>query len=399
MKRLFRLGIIFLLLLVSGCSLKEEVSVAARPIDKAYTEVELSIKQPITMGKYEPAQGVYLGAYVDEKIDREQSMKNFEKVLGEKQAFQVFQYRNKNELTSQDILRCIANKQVPYIKLLLEEETNLTKVYQLIGDINSRYNSPIFIELFPVTVGVEDPQTYKEHYEKAYKTIKRHIKDAVIVWAIDLERAYDVSLYYPGNHMVDWVGMNAYWPKYKEGIAYDLNPLEPVDFIYKNFQMDKPMLISSLAVSHFSRIDHTYTIEDAKNKLGLFYKTITAYYPRIKGIFYIDVDMKEVKGLDDYRLSSQRELTAYMQSMLSNPKFLHEVYKQEQESMAQYCNYTVPVLDYDHVLYISETYKKALFKKSILKDRESIEEGKQKYYKLNPLLQEVNGYYTKDKIQ
>lgn len=400
MKKLIPIGFFLILnLLMVGCSqevMAPEVIVESATLEGAM--VDVFVEQEVMLSTYEPEEGTYLGAYVEGNKAIDGKIQSFEDIVGHDQAFRVFQYTGLGDISEIDLLHCIADKKVPYIKLLPTATYDITPVYELIGDLRSSYNTPIFIELLPVTGSVSDPVAYIEHYTEAYKLIKKYVNDVVVVWSIDAERVYETPLYYPGNHLTDWVGLNVYMPKYKEGKPYEVNLKQQFDFWYKNFQEEKPMMLSTLAISHFSRTDHTYTIEDAKTKFTFVYDTLVSEYPRLKGILYADVDMNQMvsDGLDDYRITSQKALSEAVGTLQASPQYLHKVTKRESESAMQQIRYTVPALITDDKYYIDEMHANYVFEKPELKNIAYIEdELGTKYYDLEVLLEKNHGEYVR----
>lgn len=362
------IGIFLMTALLTGCaneviSEPELTTEVLMELDATEKLVDLYIPKQIDYSKLEPKDGVYIGAYVEDNIELDHSMEQFEKVTGQKHALRVMQYSTSSDITSRQMLECLANKQIPYIKVLPTPDYDINPIYHMISDIKTRYSMPVFIELYPVDSSVTDPSRYKEYYGNAYKLIKKHLPQAVVVWSISADEIYDCMTYYPGDHMVDWVGLNVYVPRYQDGERYTLNLAEGLDFWYKNFQTSKPMMLSGVAVSHFSRIDHTYKVEEASETLKYFYDTIPRTYPRIKGMLYIDVDMKEVaaSGKEDYRISSQQELTKMYHELLQSDRFLHEVQEDTLISGAEQMKYTVPILEIENEKYIEKGYVRTLF--------------------------------------
>ncbi|MDF2613577.1 MAG: hypothetical protein K0S71_1363 [Clostridia bacterium] len=408
MKKVISIGIIFLMLSVfmassAGCSQRIEPNnepVILTEASKKDCNIELYIKQDIKLGKYEPPKGVYLGAYVDRNSDIHADITAFEEIVGQPQTFKVFQYTMGKGLSSQDILKCIAQRKVPYIKILLGNDRDLTPLYRMISDLNSSYSVPIFIELFPLTQNLSQPLAYKEIYQRAYEIIEKYLEHAVIVWSVDDSRLYDMPLYYPGDHLADWVGINLYIPQYKDNVKYSFSNLEGIDFWYKSFQKSKPMMISSLAISHFSRVDHTYSLKDAEYKLNLFYQEMLSIYPRIKGILYIDVDMGEVvkNGKEDYRITSQKELADYMKHIFKREDFLDELQESDQNEAPIYMKYDITAAQFGEELYLSKKYMNALFRKVPLSKVTMLEDlNGEKYYKLDDVKQYIDIYYKSEK--
>ncbi|WP_069998153.1 glycosyl hydrolase [Cellulosilyticum sp. I15G10I2] len=407
MKKIISKGIILFMLLIllisfTGCTEENKYNdnpVSVNEQSKKNTPIELYIKQNIKLGLYEPEEGVYLGAYVEKNKNIEGDITTFEKIVGQRQTFKVFQYTMGEGLSSQEILKCMAQRKVPYIKLLLGNDFDLTSLYRMISDINASYSVPIFIELFPLTSKISQPIVYKETFQRAHEIIHKYLDDAVIVWSVDSSRLYDMPLYYPGEELVDWVGINIYIPRYKDKLPYESTYIEDIDFWYKNFQKSKPMMISGLAISHFSTIDHTYTLNDAQNKLHVIYNKVLSLYPRIKSVLYIDVDMGEVvkNGADDYRITSQKQLTEYMKQAFKNDIFLdeiEEIHAKRQSSL--YIKYDIVAAQFDEDLYLSKQYMSTFFKKVPLSKIGMIEDlNGEKFYKLDDVKAYNDFYYNR----
>ncbi len=354
-------------------------------------QIDLYIKNEFELGPYEPIEGIYLGAYMGNR----DIVEDFEEVMDTQMAFKVLQYSTKNSVTSNHILECIANKQIPYIKFLLDPDDASASLYYLIGDIVSVYQTPIFIELYPVTADITDPRDYKEKYIEAYQLIKKYVPEAVVVWSLDATEIQNLTMFYPGDYYVDWVGLNIYMPKYvgQEVVDYDVS--REIDLWYKTYQADKPLIISGIAVSNFSSIDHTYTIADAKNKLSYFYNELPSIYPRIKGMLYVDVDMRQYSGYDDFRISLDSDIVEHVQELWADDIFLNEVSSNANEINGQYIKYTLPAYIYNETYYVQDYYlanivnSSDLRKVNVFKDLEG-----NIYYPVDELLEVVEGYFN-----
>lgn len=362
------IGFFLMTIFLTGCANQavnepELTTEALMTLDITEKLVDLYLPKEINYSKLEPEDGIYIGAYVENNLELHNSMAQFEQITGQKHAIRVMQYRTSSDVTSRQMLECLADKQVPYIKVLPTKDYDINPIYYMISDIKTRYSMPVFIELYPVDSSVTDPSNYKDYYERAYKLIKRYLPEAVVVWSMSSDLVYECMTYYPGDDLVDWVGLNIYMPRYQDGDPYEIALGDGLDFWYKNFQMSKPMMLSGIAVSHFSRIDHTYKVGETAETLQYFYDTIPKMYPRIKGMLYIDVDMKEVTkdGKEDYRISSQAELVNAYHKLLQSDRFLHEVEDETSMNGIEQMKYTVPVLQVEDNKYIEKGYVRTLF--------------------------------------
>ncbi|PHV71823.1 hypothetical protein CS063_04505 [Sporanaerobium hydrogeniformans] len=382
-----------------GCSShmpQEEQAVRILEEEKKQVAVEVYIKEIIPLQKMEPLKGTYLGIYEPEKPIN-QNTKSLEDLAGFHPVFEVMSYTLEEGLPVRGFLRCIAEDKIPYIKIAYSKKGDLTALYRLIMNLKEEYDLPVFIELFPVQQSVNDSVTYKQAYRRGYDLLKKYIKHAVVVWSIEDSRIYDMPLYYPGDDVVDWAGLNVYIPRYKNGASYTFNYAQDMDFWYKSFQKTKPMLLSSLAISQFSRVDHTYDLRSVQNNLDFFYKEIPLMYPRLKGILYIDVDMAAIneRGMENYRLSNQKELTEHLKNLLKQSLFVQKVGDEVQGlKQEQYMKYSIEATEIEGKLYLPKKLAVTLFKDfpaSFCKMKE--DEKGDKYYLLEDIKLYTDMYY------
>lgn len=399
MKKANLIEIIFLccLLVLSGCG-RNEATVLNMEESKCEKNVTIYIKENVHLQQYEPYAGVYLGAYVNKDPNIRGDIRKFDSLTGATNLFRVFQYDPEERLQGHDILRCIADKKIPYIKVYLQSTNDLTPIYRLAMDLKSTYQIPVFIELFPVGEHLDNSEAYKKAYENGYKVIHDYIKQAVVVWSISDRKAYECMLYYPGDRFVDWVGMNIYIPRYQLGETYIYEGEKAIDFFYKNFQARKPVLISGLAISHYSRVDHTYTIYDTKQKLNYFYDKVLNDYPRIKGVLYADMDMSMARenGKEDYTLTGQPDLTEEMQKLTKSLNVLTTLEEEVNDKAEVYMRYDINGTFFKNQLYIPASYMRTLFKKVPLSKLTPVEDlNGERFYAFRDITTYYKCYYKK----
>lgn len=394
-------GLSIVLTLVAGGSymykqyLKDE-PVIVEDISAKELPIELYVKNEVTSGKYEPFEGIYTGAYVEKDESVQGDLMIYEDLIGQEQTFKVFNYDATEGISKQDILKCIAQKKTPYIKLILGADYDLTSLYQLIFDLKLSYQTPIFIELYPLTEKNYKVNDYKETYQRAYEILHKYLSDIVVVWSTDETRVSDMALYYPGSSYVDWVGLNVYIPRYKNGEQYVYEGTNQLDYWYKTFQEKKPMMISALAISHFSTVDHAYTLYEAESKLNLFYDEVLLSYPRLRGIIYMNVNMTKVSksGKEDYTLTGESGLYEVMKT-LSIPLKIHGTLQKETKKLDCYMRYSIKGALFDSELYIPANYMSACFKDVPLNKIRHIEDlTGEIYYSYQDIKTYASTYYT-----
>lgn len=393
-------GLISLLLLglLSGCEhFKpfQNETVVKQELDGKEMPLEMYVCREVKQGKYEPTTGLYTGAYVAKDDQIKQDILEYETLLGQKQTFKVFQYKASEGMNKYDILKCIAQKKIPYIKLVLGTDYELTTLYQMIFDIKDTYKTPIFIELYPLVEKAYQATAYKETYQRAYEVIHKYLDDVTIVWSTDESRLQDFALFYPGDRYVDWVGTNIYMPCYKQQLPYHYAGLSDFDFWYKSFQERKPLIISGLAVSHYSRVDHAYTVMEAIKNLQLFYEQAVQDYPRLRGIVYMDVDMAALNkaGNDDYRLTGHQQLITTMQDLSQTLK-IHPQLMPAEEKEACYMKYSIKGVYFENQLYIPQEYMSVCFKDIPIRKITHLEDlTGEIYYSYEDISQYCDCYY------
>ena len=385
-------------LICTGCSQKEIIhneKVLAEEFVRKEWPIELYVLEEVSSGKYEPQQGIYTGAYVEKDQAVQGDLLKYESLVGQKQTFKVFMYHKEQGISKHDILKCIAQKKVPYIKLMLNEQYDLTSLYQLIFDLKLSYQTPVFIELYPLTERSYDISQYRETYQRAYEILHKYLPDVTVVWSSDDTRISDMALFYPGKSYVDWVGLNIYIPNYKKGEVYHYEGLNGLDYWYKSFQEDKPMMISGLAVSHYSNVDHAYTLAEAENQLALFYKEVLPIYPRLRGIIYMDVNMKLVneKGKEDYSIAGEPCLCEMMKA-LSVPLRINECLENQVKKSECYMKYSVKGILVGESLYIPQEYMASCFKDVPLRKLKRIQDlSGEVYYAYKDIKAYCSTYY------
>ena len=399
-RKLMLIGLISTLFIFPSCRKADnkvaDISVSNQEEQIKEVPLELYINQETKAGVYETTNGLYTGAYVEESKDIEGKIEKYEEILGENQTFRVFEYNHNKNIPEIEFIRCIADKKTPYIKIVLGKDYDLTAVYNLIYDLKYSYGITVFIELFPlsnISYGVAE---YKAAYSRAYELIHKYVNNAIIVWSTNEDKVSDMPLYYPGDNYVDWAGINIYIPRYKDGQKYVYSGLDNMDFWYKTFQHHKPMIISGLAISHFSRVDHAYTIYETKEKLNLFYTQVIDNYPRIKGILYMDINMNEISesNKEDYRITSQVQLIEYMKELNKPLKYLHCLEENKNNVIIYPMKYSVVGTYFGDKLYISEEYVNACFNKINLRaiSRRQDMTG-EVFYDMEELKEQTNCFY------
>ncbi|WP_058485090.1 glycosyl hydrolase [Defluviitalea phaphyphila] len=328
----------FLCLIITGCSIlnsnenndiKETIlsnKILKSEDEYKKTDYKLFINIPRELGLYEPVEGCYIGAYILSNPDINFDIDLFEKTTGVSHGIYLRNIKLGSVFPINWILECTSriktpniilqapSKEYPYQDFLLE------KTAKEFG----QYFIPMFVQFYPNPQQYRDPREYKEFFKKARNIFKKYAPNVAFVWSINLDNTKDSLIYYPGDEAVDWIGINVY-----DTINNSEDIFEDIDFIYYYFQSKKPIMISQLGISHYSKKGHRYYIDEASDKISYFYNNIKNNYPQIKAINYMDFNNIEAapegQGHDNFRITSHKELIDSYKSVLNNEYFIDTI--------------------------------------------------------------------------
>ena len=360
------------------------------------------MQKEIELSSYEPEKGAYLGAYVLSNPEIDFDITNFEEAVGKNMATSIRHYQLGKKFPDQWLLQCLSQSKAPYIVIepdRVQTPYNVDLLQQVAQQFENTYNMPLFLEFYPNPKEFGNPTEYIAYFQLAKEIFLQYAPNAVFVWSVDMEDLYDSMLYYPGDDYVDWVGMSMYFPIYKNNDPYVINVTERLDYFYNIYQSKKPMMISKLAVSHYSKKGHTFYIEEASNLIQYIYSEIAQNYPRIKGINYVDIDNIKVApnniGNDNFTVSTEPKMTRAYKEAILNPHYLQHVEESQKHKTFEWIKMRMPMYECDNKLYVVEEMLKYDWGLNViehLKDCKEVIDGKE-YYKLDDLVKKMNYKY------
>lgn len=420
MKSYIKRGVIFLFIIQALCGCannKTNNKLNANDINENIdVDLQASVKKmpytsyvqkEIELATYEPLQGAYLGAYVLANPEIEFDISQFEEAVDKTMAIGLRHYQIGDPFPDKWLLECVANKKAPHMVILPRatgSPYDKESLEETAKKFENTYGVPVFIEFYPNPKDFRDPTKYMAYFRLAKEIFDQYAPNTVFVWSVDLEDVYDAMLYYPGDDYVDWVGISMYFPIYKNKKKYQANLDERLDYFYNMYKDKKPIMISKLAVSHYSKEDHTFYIDEATAILNQIYIQIPHKYPRIKAINYIDINNIKVApksaGSDNFRVSTEPKITAAYKNAIKSPHYLEDIQDTKKEKGMQWVQMKTPVYKWENDLYVLEEtilYDWAEAITDEIKDCETIIGGS-KYYALDQVAK-IMGYkysLTKD---
>jgi len=363
------------------------------------------LQKKITLSPYEPLHGAYLGAYVLANPEIEFDITRFEDMVGRQMAIAVRHYQLGDPFPDKWLLECLARRKAPHIVITPDSLMlyDLEILETTAVRFKNTYGIPVFIEFYPNPKEFGDPTEYIAYFQKAKKIFAHHAPNTVFVWSIDMEDVYDSMIYYPGDDYVDWIGLRMYFPIYKNDEKYQVKVDEYLDYFYNIYQDKKPMMISKLAISHYSKKGHTFYINEAVDMISHLYSRLPTHYPRIKGINYIDIDNIKIApsntGNDNFSVSTEPKITKAYQDAISNSYFLEDVEQSKQEDGYEWMKMRTPIYEWDNHLYVSEemiVYDWGITNIDHL-SKAKVNIGGSEYYNLDSLVKKMNYRYILNK--
>jgi hypothetical protein len=305
--------------------------------------------------KNEPLSGCYLGAFIEEDnvIDGEIGL--FERTSGVNHAVYAYKHTLGEAFPAKFVLQSLARSKVPLVHIspctdnyeawykdylsslgedvkpgfensftseMLLKETDIKERasektdsfinYKQIEEIAMEFgafNVPMFISFNANETGYEK-ELSKEFYTALRKAFLEHAPQCAFVWSIGEGSVSSLLDHYPGDDMVDWVGLSAFSNILPDGNHSDI--LKSIDELYFAFQESKPIMITELGVSSFSSTDYSYKVSEASLVMQEIYEKISQRYPRIKAVIYASLTHGERDKMQSYILGdSERMLEAY----------------------------------------------------------------------------------------
>lgn len=293
------------------------------------------------LSKYEPAKGTYLGAYVYQDTLINGDMKKFNELTGKKHAsfFIYVGYGNTfpqkwiDQLKEVGAAAHIAFEPNGGLDQVKDDEY-LRSFAKKLGEAGI----PVFLRFASEMNGDwtaygGDPKKYIEKWRLVHDVMKEEAPNVMMVWTVFTFPQSNILSYYPGDNYVDWVGVNIYNVIYHNGNinlrADQEDPLELLDYVYDTFSERKPIQISEFGVTHYTITDGKYYEDFAIKKIMRMYNGLKTKYPRVKSIFYFDVNnlvnAPEGRKINNYAITDNERILKTYSNLISDPYFLSDI--------------------------------------------------------------------------
>ena len=264
-----------------------------------------------------------------------------------------------------------------------------------------RFGVPMFINFYPYSRarGFNIP-AYRGFYRAASRIFREEAPNTAMVWSAEIWDAPVALAFYPGDGYVDWVGLEITKAINSQGNYDEFWPLF-ADFAAE-FQYTKPIMITSLSISHFSTIDNSFRIPMAAAALLDFYDNIAGRWPRVKAVVYNSrSELGQGNGgrgrhQNNFLISGEEELMEAYRRAISGPEFLSAISSYPWER-PQLTTFVSAIAIYDHSPYIKSEAAQNIFMNLPTGARRRL--FGQRAYDLGFLAERVGAYVKVDRFR
>lgn len=310
-------------------------------VKPSYSSVRVLVERSdYRLQKYEPTDGAYLGAYVFQDTLIDGNMAKFNELTGKKHASFFLYVGYGRPVPSQWLAELQEVGAFAHIAWepndgldVVQDDDYLRSFARELGS----YDMPIFLRFASEMNGAwtaygGDPKKYIEKWRLVYRVMKEEAPNVIMVWTVFTFPQNTILKFYPGDDYVDWVGVNIYNVVYhnnniREYAAHE-DPLKLLDYVYNNFSERKPIQISEYGVTHYTITDGKEYIDFAKEKLSRLYGNLATKYPRVKSIYYFNVNnlvnAPEGRRINNYALTDNLSILETYSKLISSAHFLSE---------------------------------------------------------------------------
>ncbi len=300
-----------------------------------------TVSEEYVRAKYEPDEGIYLGAYVLQDIAINYSMAKFNQ-LTEKKHASFFRYLGYGKpFPAEWVEKVKSAGAVPHIAL--EPNDGLGKVADdeyLRTFAREAKNSgvPIFLRYASEMNGdwtqySGNPELFIQKWRLVHDVLAEEAPNVIMVWTVFTFPESTIDSFYPGDEFVDWVGVNIYNVVFHnnslENKADYEDPLKLLNYVYNTYSYKKPIQISEYGATHYASTDGKYYIDFAREKISRLYGNLPEKYPRVKSVYYFDVNnlvnAPPGRKINDYSVTNDPEILETYASLVKNNKYLTDV--------------------------------------------------------------------------
>ncbi len=314
------------------------------------TDIALAIptpppaKSPYPLAKWEPGAGCYVGALdtpgEGRSFDGESDADDFSRRIGEPLAFGYTYLRYSDSFPERWAER---NAEAGRAIQIAMEPNNIYAVQDDDYLENwardaARFPGAVFLRFGGEMNGAwtpwhADPLAYRKAFRLVAQVMKRIAPNVAMVWAPNDVPTDNLDRYYPGDDVVDWIGISLYLVRYYDDNrlkpAYQDNPATFIEPFYAKYAGRKPLCLVECGVTHNSHVEGAPSEQFAATRIRDLLSAIKVRFPRLKMFCWFDrnnlAGASPDRRLNDYSLPRDSPELAAFQVSVADPYFLTRV--------------------------------------------------------------------------
>ena len=288
------------------------------------------------LGKFEPATGCYLGAYIELDPAVRGDLYAWEELTGRRHA-SYLTYVGYGVPFPLDWARKLAARGcLPQIGW--EPNRGLDQVRDDVylrgfAEAASRVGGPVLLrfasEMNSNTEAYSGrPELFIEKWRLVHDVLAQMAPKVALVWCVLSQPQVATEQYYPGDDYVDWVGVNIYSVHHhrEPPRLSEAQPVEELRYVYSRYAARKPIAVCEFGAAHYCPVCRTEQAAFAVARAQALYQSLPREFPRVKLINWFSVDAA-TKGIGggDYAVTVSAELLAAYRELIAPAYFLDTI--------------------------------------------------------------------------
>ena len=295
------------------------------PSDETAYPMPVSVLFPtqnMVRAMYEPSEGIHLAAWLPPAME----LRSFVAQSGHNHAAFVYELPLCQPVPTSWVLQCMSVMAAPIFVVYPPhqpcEETPIGETIAALAQAMGEFNMPMFVAFYPTTGyyghGLA-PAEYSIIFRYARAIFMHYAPQVTFVWVAPSVNATIRNPFFPGHDAVDWIGVELLASRGSYGFTHCA--IETFAPFYHMFAPHHPIMLLPLGVSHFSRHNHAYEVEEAEAEILRLYQAL-ASFPRVGLVAYADAFGVARTGKDDFAITVEKRLVAAYNKAAYNPHFL-----------------------------------------------------------------------------
>ncbi|UYG93822.1 glycoside hydrolase family 26 protein [Cytobacillus firmus] len=347
-------------------SIKSPEEQAKKPYDQELGSTIFVHKGTVPAEKYEPRSGIYLGGYVlqDEYINK--SMNTFNKVTGKTHA-SYFRYVGYGKPFpkewAEEVIAAGGFPQVAWEPNNGLEEVKDDEYLRQFAKDAGELKVPIPLRYASEMNGTwtfysGHSEKYIEKWKLVHDVMEKEAPNVMMLWNVFTMPESTIDEFYPGDEYVDYVGVNIYNvfyhnDKIEEKSDFE-DPLRLLDYVYNTYSHKKPIVIGEYGATNYTVTDGKHHDEFAVEKITRMYKYLPELYPRVKFIYYFDVNnlvnAPEGRKINNYAITEKKSILNAYSDNIKTDRYLSKI--EESPAKDETYSYRDFLFYYDGKLYV-----------------------------------------------